>query len=1141
MKKWLKRIGLVLLSLVLIAAIAIAGFIWYQNAQKFISVLVFSKTTGFRHESIGAGQVALQKLGEKHGFRVDTTEDATLFNEEQLSQYNVVVFLNTTGDILNDAQQLEFNRFIQAGGGFVGIHSAADTEYDWPWYGELMGAYFSSHPNDPNVREASVVRRDSNHVSTKMLPKVWTRMDEWYNYKEIKPTINVLLNLDENSYEGGTNGDNHPIAWFHDFDGGRSWYTGLGHTDETFSDPLFLEHLLGGITYAAGPQQAVNYDNANVAPEENRFTKVVLEDNLHEPMELEILPNGNPIFIERVGNVKVYNPEDGASSVIEEMHVFAGLEDGLLGMALDPDMSSNQWIYFYYSDPESSVQNLSRFTMSSDYTSIDMASEKVLLTVATQRDECCHSGGSIEFGPGGLLYLSTGDNTNPHQSNGFSPSDEREGRSAWDAQKSASNSQDLRGKILRIKPEDDGSYSIPDGNLFTDASEGRPEIYVMGCRNPFRISIDQHTGYLYWGEVGPDAQSDSAGFGSRGYDEVNQAKEAGFYGWPYFVGDNYPYHEIDFTTGQSMGTYNPAKPINNSPHNTGTQELPPANPAFIWYPYATSREFPMVGSGGRNAMAGPVFYLEDYPENERRYPSYYDGKLFIYDWIRGWIMAVTLDENGDYKRMEPFLPNIPWNNLIDIVFSAQGDMFMIEYGSVWFMQNPDARLVHLTYASSNRQPVAVIEADKTVGAAPFTIALEGSQSKDFDGDALMYNWSVVDGDQNFADAVSASYTFDRPGTYDILLEVTDPSGLSSETTVSVLVGNELPQIHWEVAGNKTFFWEGNPIQYEVQVSDNEDGELGSGIDPASVSVSIDYLERGYDANEIALGHKALMEASQFVIGKGLIAGSDCAACHQQDIKSIGPSYLQIAEKYAGQEDALPYLASKIISGGGGVWGETVMAAHPDLSNSEAQQMAKYILSLSDEHIVGAGLPVKGSFRFDQHKAGQVEGRYIFNATYTDKGGTEIGPLTARDGFVLRAPIISADEADEFNTMKFLVDPETAQGMVEETTPMMIASDGNYVLYKNIDFTQITNIRAQMVKAGAYFKGGSMQFFLDNMEGTPIAEKEIKTSLTDMGLDQVSIAIPPTEGIHDLYIKFRGESGAMVTALVALNFGAGEVQ
>ncbi|MDR6197731.1 type 1 glutamine amidotransferase [Siphonobacter sp. BAB-5404] len=207
-------------------------------------ILVFSKTAGFRHASIPAGKRALMKLGDENGFAVDTTENADAFQEDNLKKYNVVVFLSTTGNILDAAQQAAFERYIQSGGGYVGIHAAADTEYDWPWYNQLVGAYFMSHPKQQN---AEIEILNHKHPATKMLPKRWKRYDEWYNYKSIVPEIKVLGNLDEKTYEGGKNGENHPFIWHRDFDGGKSFYTGGGHTDESYSDSLFMQHILGGI------------------------------------------------------------------------------------------------------------------------------------------------------------------------------------------------------------------------------------------------------------------------------------------------------------------------------------------------------------------------------------------------------------------------------------------------------------------------------------------------------------------------------------------------------------------------------------------------------------------------------------------------------------------------------------------------------------------------------------------------------------------------------------------------------------------------------------------------------------------------------------------------------------------------------
>lgn len=224
-------------------------------AAESFAVLVFSKTAGFRHASIPDGIVAIQDLGAQYNFTVDATEDSTRFTDEALTAYRVVVFLNTTGDVLNTDQQAAFERFIQRGGGFVGIHAASDTEYDWPWYGQLVGAYFASHPA---IQPATLVVVDPTHRSTRPLPTEWPRIDEWYNFQSPPaPEVNVLVRLDETTYEGGTMGDKHPISWYHDYAGGRAWYTAMGHTSESYGEPLFRDHIAGGVLWAAGETEVV--------------------------------------------------------------------------------------------------------------------------------------------------------------------------------------------------------------------------------------------------------------------------------------------------------------------------------------------------------------------------------------------------------------------------------------------------------------------------------------------------------------------------------------------------------------------------------------------------------------------------------------------------------------------------------------------------------------------------------------------------------------------------------------------------------------------------------------------------------------------------------------------------------------------
>ena len=210
------------------------------------AILVFSKTKGFRHKSIAAGKVALMKLGAENRFQVDTTEDASAFTLDNLKKYKTVVFLSTTGDILNPEQQTAFEKYIQGGGGFLGIHAAADTEYDWPWYNKLLGAYFLSHPKQQNV---DIIVWNKDHPTTSFLPNMWRRFDELYNYKSIQPGIIVLATLDETSYEGGANGRMHPFMWYHEFEGGRAYYTGGGHTDESYVEPLFVRHLLEALKW----------------------------------------------------------------------------------------------------------------------------------------------------------------------------------------------------------------------------------------------------------------------------------------------------------------------------------------------------------------------------------------------------------------------------------------------------------------------------------------------------------------------------------------------------------------------------------------------------------------------------------------------------------------------------------------------------------------------------------------------------------------------------------------------------------------------------------------------------------------------------------------------------------------------------
>lgn len=780
------------------------------------SILVFSKTDGFRHDSIEDGIAALERLGRDEGFAVTATEDASAFSRGNLSGYDAVVFLNTTGDIFNESQEEAFEQYIRGGGGFVGVHAAADTEYGWEWYGGLVGAYFDSHSE---VQEADVHVLDPAHPATRSLPPRWTRADEWYNYKaNPRGSVHVMATLGEKSYEGGTMGHDHPIVWAHLYDGGRSFYTGLGHTPETYTEPFFLEHVLGGIRWAAGVEEG---DVA--ATIAGSFEKVVLDDETTFPMELEVAPDGRVFWIERDGAFKIWDPANESTHMAAYIDVTTKIEDGLLGIALDPDFEENNWVYLYYTPISEDPNRLSRFTM--DGNRLDLSSEIVILEVPMQREKCCHSAGGLTFGPDGNLWLSTGDNTG-----GSAPrTDERPGREYFDAQRTTANTKDLRGKVLRIRPQDDGSYTIPEGNLFEDDDpRTRPEIYTMGHRNPWRITVDPKTGWLYWGDVGPGNQYEEDRK-PLGVEEFGQAKAPGFFGWPYFVGPNAGYRDYNYATEEYGEWPDPEAPINESPNNTGLRKLPPPQPAWIWYSYGPSEEFPEMGVGGMSAGAGPVYHYDAATVGPHGLPPYFDKKVFIFEWMRNWIQEVTLDEEGNPMEITPFTPEYPYIRPIDMELGPDGRVYVLEWGTEFWGQNRNGRLVRMDYyGSEDRPPAVAVTAEPSSGRAPLAVSFRGSASRNENGEApLDYAWDVDADGTIDARTADFSHTYEEAGTYTVRLTVTDHKGLSSTEEMTVTAGNTAPEVSIVWPPNGGFIEFNEPVPYEVEVTDREDGAVAS--------------------------------------------------------------------------------------------------------------------------------------------------------------------------------------------------------------------------------------------------------------------------------------------------------------------------
>jgi cytochrome c len=833
-------------------------------------ILVFTRTAGERHASIKAGARAIEDLGRRNEFRVDVSADPSRFSDRNLRRYRAIVFLNTTGDILDDAQQAAFERYIQGGGGFVGVHAAAETEPGWPFFADLLGA---SASGASEITSATVKVADRVHPSSRVLPEYWTRTDQWYNFDaSVRGLSHVLATVDETTYAGGTMGFDHPIAWCKDFQGGRSWYTAGGHTSQSYSDRSFQRHLLGGITWAAG--LSVGDCGATVLANYQMTVIASNPENLGEPIGFAVLPDGRVLQTVRTGDLRLHDPATGTSTVINTIPVYSHSEDGLYGPAIDRDFAVNRWVYLYYAPPlDTPAGNapvtsadpgawdafqgyfqLSRFRLVEDPTPhLDLATEQQILRVPWVRGTCCHVAGEIRFDSKNNLWLVTGDDTNAGGSDGFTPINDMAPPESpvyqnpgFDARRSAGNTNDLRGKLLRIKVHDDGSYSIPRGNLFPPGMSGtRPEIYAMGLRNPFRLNLDAND-VPYVTDYSPDSRTPSATRGPQGTGRMMVIREPGNYGWPFCAQPFLPYFDFDFATRTTGALFDCAAPINDSRHNTGRRVLPPVRAAELWYtftavtpcregylsdpPQACPNRFPELGVGGGVGPHGaaPYHYDPDL-DSPTKFPAYYDKSIFFAEFTRDYLKEIRLDSQGRIFKInsllncgelpQPFLCDNP----MDQMWGPDGNFYLLTYGDGFFRPNPDAKLVKFSYVRGLRSPTAVLSASRTSGQAPLTVSFSSEGSNDPDpGDSFTFAWDF-NGD-GVTDSMEAdpTFTYTTNGSFVVRLTVTDSGGRTGTATRTITVGNTAPTVVITVPSRGGFFNWGDRIPWTVTVSDPED-------------------------------------------------------------------------------------------------------------------------------------------------------------------------------------------------------------------------------------------------------------------------------------------------------------------------------
>ena len=918
-------------------AICIASFVALVGSVLFVPAAlaappddrpqyrVYVFTRGAPTTLSNAAVNAIKDLGKVNGFTVQSNGDPTQFTEENLTRFRAVILLADSDDALNVDQQAAFEAYYTHGGGVLAIHSAIETEPDWDFLTDVLGARSSGR----TTSQAGTIKvADRVHEASSELPEYWNRTESWYNFDvNVRGFSHVLATVTEDPFDahppgavtgiaGGTMGFDHPIAWCKDFQGGRSFYTGVGSTPAAFSDPLYRAHLLGAIRWTSGVTDPVYSDCGATVLANFEQTVLSAPPNLSEPIGFDVLPDGRVIQTDRRGGVRLHDPEANTSHVLAQFPVYMASEDGMYGPAVDNDFAGNQWVYLYYSplemtndpgdevvypattptdnapntgvnpsvwDPWIGYFQLSRFKfVDGAEPSLDLASEQKILKVTVNRGACCHVAGDIVFDSENNLWLVTGDDTpaGGGNSGGFSPHNDMITATGLfnaphvDARRSAMNTNDLRGKILRITVQEDGSYTIPDGNLFTGNEEGggktRPEIYAMGFRNPFRITLDEND-VAYITDYSPDSQTPANFRGPAGTGRMMKVDEPANYGWPLCYQPDLPYYQWNFNTSTPL-TDPPVAyecdnftqgPANTSRWNTGLQYAPPVKRAEMWYSFTPEnrtdnplgtpcidyyngsgtttcpRLFPELLTGGVGPHGAAKYDFDPDLESDTKFPPYYDGAIFFGEFTRDYLREIRLDEDGNVFKVNNLLncgavppqpsPARPFvcDNPMDMRWGFQdGHFYLLTYGDGFFNINPDAAMTKFAYVKGTRSPVVVLDADPTDGPAPLTVQFSSEGTHDPDpADSITFAWDF-DGDDTI-DSMdpNPSFEYTAIGQYTARLTVTDSSGKSTSANTTITVGNTAPSVTVNVPVGGGLFAFGDTIPFEVTVSDPEDGTI----------------------------------------------------------------------------------------------------------------------------------------------------------------------------------------------------------------------------------------------------------------------------------------------------------------------------